>query len=126
MKRLFKVLVLAGTVLWAGCSSGITTPSGPADVRVDIQYAFDGERVELELDGERIYSERVTTDHIWSVAELVQFSVAEGRHEIKATVGGASATLGFDASTTRVVAVRYDRAARRVELEALAEPPLYD
>ena len=110
-------LVLAAFLV-AGCdSTGITLPSGPQPLTVDLTARFDNDLVRIELDDELIYEERVTTEDVLSLAARATFEIPEGRHRVRVEVGGrASASAEFTAGETVFVSVFHDPGEDDVDL----------
>lgn len=96
--------------LVAGCdTTAITTPSGPESLTVDFTARFDRDLVRIELDGEPIYEERVTTEDVLSLAARASFEIPEGWHQFRVQVGGrASAATEFYAGEVVFVSVFFD------------------
>lgn len=116
MRALLLLLVLF--MFGAGCDSAVpATPSGPEEVRVDLQSDFDRDHVAIELDGDLVFSDRVTTNHLLGLAEFISLSIPEGEHSIQAVVNGRYyAAAQFMAGDVVVVAVRFN-GRDRVEIE---------
>ena len=104
----------------------LVVPTGPESIGVHFQSQFEDDAVAVRLGDDLVFSGRVTTWDVLSLAATVPLSVPAGEQVVRVSVGGRAAALAVDPAETAVVAVLYDRATRRIELVALAEPPLYD
>ena len=110
----------------ARCGS-IVVPTGPEPLSIHLQADFNDDKVVIVLNGDRVFSGRVTTDHIVGVAKMIPLSLPEGMHHIRVSVNGrSSSSQGFVAGSIAVIAVAYDRAEGDVALELLVETPRYD
>ena len=119
-------LLLALSLAQSGCDS-IVTPTGPEQVSVHLWADFKDDKVVIKLDGDRVFSERVTTDHRIGVAGGIDLSITEGVHRIQVIVNGWPSTAReFVAGSIVVIGVDYDRSERAIGLAMLVEPPLYD
>ncbi len=129
MRVLLLSLPLLIAAVLAGCdSSGIVIPAGPEAVSVHLQGAFNDDRVVVELDGDRVFSNRVTTNVALSLAEQVPLSILAGDHSIRVVVNGrTSAAREFTAGTVSVIGVRYNPGEGDITLYLypLGEEPLY-
>ena len=104
----------------------LAVPTGPESIEVHFQSQFEDDAVAVRLGDALVFSSRVTTLDVLSLAATVPLSVPAEEQVVRVSVGGRAAALAVDPAATAVVAVLYDRATRRIELVALAEPPLYD
>jgi len=108
-------------------SHGLFVPVGPHEIRLDLQHDFSDDLVVVELDGVRVYRNRVTTNHVLSVAALVPLALSEGAHRLRVSVNGGSATSAeFAAGEFPVLAVTYDPVRKELSLQLLEELPYYD
>jgi len=127
MRRYFPLL-LACCIVLAGCDSAdLEAPSGPEAVRIDLQWNFEDDFVEIELDGDLVFAERVTTNDLLSLAKIVDYSLPAGEHTVHAVVNGRyHAAAQFVAGSIAVVAIRFDGGRKEVEIELSEEPFWYD
>jgi hypothetical protein len=122
------LLLLVLFLFATGCDSAEpTTPSTPEQVRVDLQWNFDGDHVAIELDGDLVFSDRVTTNHLLGIARFIDLSIPKGEHSIQAVVNGRyHAAAQFMAGDVVVVAVRFTEGRDAVEIELSDQFYAYD
>ena len=126
-----RAFVCSALLLLAGCDAGrpslASSEGAPSEtLEVHFQSQFLGDAVSVEIDGIRVFSDRVRTDDVLSLATTVPLPVAPGQRGLRVTVGGRGAALFVEVPDVEVVAVRYDRQRERIDLIPLAERPLYD
>ena len=122
--RLATLLALL-LVLPACDAAGFWETQERVPLRVDIQSEFADDRVRLEVGGVPVFDDRVTTEAVLSLAEIVRSNVPPGRTTLTVLVNGEAETaLELDPASGEVVAVRFDGSA--VSAELLDEAPLYD
>lgn len=95
-------------------------------VTVDLQDGFDGDTVEIEVDGgPRWREDAVTTNLVVSLAASVPLEVEAGEHELRVAVPsrGVEAVLRIDAAAD--VPVAANLADGELRLEQLPERPYY-
>lgn len=122
--RLATLLTLL-LVLPACDATGFWETTERVPLRVDIQTQFADDRVRLEVGGVPIFDDRVTTEDVLSLAEIVRSNVPPGPTTLVVRVnGGPEGTLDLDPSGDGVVAVGFD--GSDVSVVLLEEAPLYD
>ena len=90
--RFLRIALPASTLLFlaaflSACSlfgDGI----GADALEIHLQSSFQGERVQVDLDGRRVYDAPVVTDHRIGLADVIHLERAEGVHRIEVTVDG--------------------------------------
>lgn len=101
----------------AGCSNPMAELDEPREVGLHFQSQFVGDAVDVELDGEPLYSDTVSTHAVLGVAHMTSIMFTSTRHQVRVTVNdGASAEVTVDARKAVVVVVRYDRGNDEVQL----------
>jgi len=126
-RQILLVAALLAHSLCACDSHGLFVPEGKHEIRVDLQHDFANDLVVVELDGVRVFRDRVTTNPVVSVAALVPFTLSEGSHRVRVTVNWTSASsTELIAGEFPVLAVTYDPDREDLSLHLLEELPLYD
>lgn len=128
---MYKILLLSLvliSVIYLGCdSTNLVTPSGPEDIQIDLRYNFENDHVLVELDGDPVFLDRVTTNHILSLAERIPLSIREGSHHLRVTVNyRVRSSQEFTAGNIAAIGVLYDRANGNVNFQLFTQVPLYD
>ncbi len=83
------IFVLTSCVLLNGKTS---------KVHLLIEYSFDDTRVEIYLDGDKIYDQIANTDASISLADEHVINTSLGEHTLKVRIGiGQEKTINFDA-----------------------------
>ncbi len=101
---------------------------------VHLNNGFDDDRVRVEIDGQTVFDERVTTDDVWSLAEVLKLQRPEGTHHIRAVVNGSEeGAASFELDRELFIHVRYYREAlpshgipEGVVIEIREHRPVYD
>ena len=91
--------------LLAACDSG---PVVNDEIVIDLHGSFSDTLVQVEVDGERVFRDRVTTGAVLATAGGVTVPVAAGVHRIRATVEDrVSGEVAVDSRTVVAVGVGY-------------------
>ncbi len=101
---------------------------------IHLNNNFDNDRVHVEIDGKVIFDERITTDYVWSLAEIVKLKRPMGTHHIKIVVNGSEEEKRtFELDRLLFIHVRYYPEAipdlsipRGVVIEVSEIRPMYD
>lgn len=86
---LLSVILLAGSLV--GCGILNEDRDGVA-LEVHLQSNFDGEHVEVEIDGRTVFHDRIRTDHRIGLAEVIELELPEGKHRVRIEVDGGFRT----------------------------------
>ena len=121
-----------------GASCRITSPTGPERMSIHLWGNFNYDKVVIELNSEFVFFGRVSTDHSVCIAEgkdyllpvglagRIDFSLPEGAHRVRVIVNEQSSSVQeFIAGSIAAIGVEYNRVKRKVDLELLAERPVY-
>lgn len=101
---------LALLVLGAGCELLPVNSSSPnaQAFEVHLQNNFDEDRVRVEIDGEVVFNDRVSTDYLWSLAEVVVLKAPEGKRRLRVVVNGSEeGKAQFNLDKKLYIGVRY-------------------
>lgn len=92
----FKVLFAFLLIIAAGCQV-LPVENEPEcsncdrSFEVHINSNFDNDRVRIEIDGLTVFNERVTTNPVLSLAEIIELKRPAGVHRIRVVVNGSKA-----------------------------------
>lgn len=105
------VLALLLAALLAGCSTAGDPPAwtGPKQtLEVHLQNHFEDDHVRVAIDNHTVFSGAVTTDYVWSLAEIIELNLPMGAHRLTVTRNqGPSATLLFTLDRPLYIGVKY-------------------
>ena len=74
-----------------GC--GIFNENRDGDtLEVHLQSNFDGERVQVKIDGRTVFHDRVRTDHLIGLADVIALKLPEGKYRVRIEVDGEFST----------------------------------
>ena len=97
-----------------------------ATLTVDLQEGFEGDAVEVFVDGERRWSENeVTTNIAVSLAASVPLEVPDGPVNVHVAMPGRGLEAGLGLEASGEVHLAANVADGRLRLEQLAERPYY-
>lgn len=107
LRRTVRYLLIASLLAAPGCE--IITPDAESacaecrdDLQIHLRNSFENDRVRVKLDDNVVYNGRVTTDDVWSLAEIVELRPRPGRHVLDVMINGsykASETIDLDRPT---------------------------
>lgn len=103
------------------------------DFEVHLNNNFNNDLVQVEIDKKVVLNERVTTNHVLSLAEIIKLKRPAGKHSIKITVNGRKEESIFMLDCKLFIHVRYYSEAipglnipKGVVINISKYPPLYD
>ena len=98
----------------------------PVAIEVHLWQTYDNDEVQIRIDGQVVFSNRVTTDDILSLAARIPITVSAGSHVIGVTVNRSQeAEATFHTQDVVVIAVSYTPAEDRISWEFLDTQPAY-
>jgi len=71
-----------------GCKSSAISSGTPQAVEVHLQTQFRGEQIRVDIDGQKLFGQAVTTNDVLGLAEIIKLEMLQGRHEIKIIING--------------------------------------
>jgi hypothetical protein len=108
--------------------ASLPTQSGKESVEIEVHLWQDYNRdeVQIEIDGQVVFSDVVTTNDILSLAARIPLSVAEGSHRISVMINDATvAETTFRTQDLAVIAVSFDPSEENIRFEFLDFYPTY-
>ena len=113
----------------AACDSTSTNDINegePAAFSVHLQTHYSNTPVQIELDGETVFDNTVSTDYVLGRATSFPVDIKQGEHRLHATVNGRTeASRTFTVGDTLNVAVNYDPDGEQIAFSSREEPYLY-
>ena len=113
MLHLRTFAALTAALLLAGCAVTDANDRDAAPLQpfeIHLQSTFEGEHVEVALDGEVVFSGAATTDPRIGLATRFEVGRPVGTHVLRVTVGGdAQATQVFTLTRMLYLGVEYHR-----------------
>ena len=98
----------------------------PAAFSVHLQTHYSNTPVQVELDGETVFNDTVSTDYVLGLATSFPLDIKQGEHRLHATVNGRiEASKTFTVGDTLNVAVNYDSDREQIVFSSSEEPYLY-
>ena len=98
----------------------------PVAIEVHLWQTYDDDEVQIRIDGQVVFSHRVTTDDIHSLAATIPITVSAGSHEIGVTINlSHEEKATFHTQDVVVIAVSYTPAEDRISWEFLTTQPAY-
>lgn len=98
----------------------------PAAFSVHLQTHYSNTPVQIELDGETVFDDTVSTNYVLSLATFFPVDIKQGEHRLHATVNGRiEASKTFTVGDTLNVAVNYDPDREQIVFSSREEPYLY-
>lgn len=97
-----------------------------ATLTVDLQDGFDGDEVEVAVDGERRWQQdAVTTNVAVSLAASVPLEVPDGPADVRVSLPGRGLAASLPVDVAGDVHLAANVEGGRLRLERLAERPYY-
>lgn len=101
---------------------------------IHLNNNFDDDYVRIEIDGKPVFNKRITTDYIWSLAEIIELERPEGTHHINVVVNGnEEGKRSFELDDMLYIHVRYyheplpdSNISEGIKIDFNTEPPMYD
>ena len=116
-------LWLLAAVFLAACDTG---PVVNDTLIVDLGGAFSDTLVRVDVDGDLVVEDRVTTGSILATAGVFPVSLPAGRHRVRAVVeGGATGEITVDTGEVVTVVVYYNPDTDAVTFATLTHPPFH-
>jgi hypothetical protein len=115
-------------VLLIGMSCNNSGSDEEIGVEIHIQYLFQDDIVNIEIDGDEIFNEAVTSDPVLSLAHILQVELDSGDHLITVKMSDESITEPFSLNDKMIIAVIYSWMEDELQLVYYedGERPLYD
>ena len=112
--------------LWLASLLLVACDAGPVvndTLLIDLGGAFSDTLVRVDVDGEVVVEDRVTTGSILATAGLFPVSLPAGRHRVRAVVEGrARGSVTVDTGEVEAVVVNYSPETGAVSFEPLTHP----
>jgi hypothetical protein len=128
MKRAPFVL-LAVLLLLTGpsaCGDGEGPSGRPSRIGIHLQGGFDGDFVQVGIDGNQVYADTATTEHSTGYADGVLVDLPHGEHSIAVTVNDTvRADSTFMTDSLVVIGVQFTRTIPSIDLDYWREQPVY-
>lgn len=101
---------------------------------VHVKNNFQNDHVRLAIDGMVVFDERVTTNYVWSLAEIIKLKRPMGTHQVKVVVNGSEqGESTFELDRPLFIHVRYYSKPipelsipKGVLVEVSEQRPMYD
>lgn len=101
---------------------------------IHLNNNFDDDYVRVEIDGKPVFNKRITTDDVWSLAEIIELERPEGSHQIKVVVNeNEEGERSFELDDMLYIHVRYYREPlprsnipQGVKIDFNDQSPMYD
>jgi hypothetical protein len=126
MRYLLLPVLLLGLAACSSAGTNDVDKGEPAAFSIHLQSAYNNTPVLVELDGEVVLEDTLSTDPITGLARSFPVDVEQGTHRVEATVNGRiGASRTFTVGDTLNVAVNYDPERERIIFGAQRDPYLY-
>ncbi len=115
-------------------SENVCESSPCESFQIHLNNNFDDDYVRVEIDGKPVFNKRITTDYVWSLAEIIELERPEGTHQIKVVVNeNEEAERSFVLDDKLYIYVRYYHKLlprlnipQGVKIDFTNRPPMYD
>lgn len=116
--------------LIAGILSSCTKDSKYFTIGVDVQSSFNGEKVQVFIDGQALISKQLQTNQILGVCYIdgqITATKTTGKHEIKTIIDNTvSKTESFTLDANLYIGVNYNPQIKTVSFIYSKQPFVYD
>ena len=121
---------VAATQIAQPTATVVSLPTQPGKEAVEIEVHlwqdYNRNEVQIEIDGQVVFSDVVTTNDILSLAARIPLSVSEGSHRISVMINDATAAeTTFRTQDLVVIAVSIDPSEENIWFEFLGFYPAY-
>ena len=101
-------------------------PAEPVAIEVHLWQTYEDDEVRISIDGQVVFSDRVTTDDVLSLAARIPITVSSGSHRIGVLINrSVEEETTFHTKDVAVIAVTYIPAEDAVAFELLDFRPAY-
>lgn len=125
MKLFYTVLLLSLAILNA-CKKG----SGEQTLGIDVQSAFNQDKVQIFIDGEEMLNQRLQTNWVLGAClpdGQITTTKSEGRHEIKVIINDiVTRTENFSLNNPLYIGVNFDPQTNAVSFIYSGQQFIYD
>jgi hypothetical protein len=117
------VLLLIGLTALQSCRC--SKENNAYTVGIDLQSDFKNDVVSVEIDGQRIFQNRATTNEVAGMAESIRTRCTEGIHTIRITVNGITKADQFNLTKCQFLGINYFSAMQQISISYYNQPFSY-
>ncbi len=118
---IFALLVLMAT----SCQNG--TINEDERVYLHIQSSFSNDQVQVKFDGNEVYNNLVSTNHVLGLADVDSTTLTSGNHEIAVIVNNTfTHTELFNHDQAPYICINFDDSDNTISIEYFYDRPMYD
>ena len=101
------------------CKKSIETVSGEALLAIDVEWYFDNDLIQVELDGEILHEGYVTTNYSISLAWSTRDKYRIGAHRMKFIIPekDLQESYAFILRNTLTIRIRFDKEENKIDFE---------